>query len=202
MTDNPPPQPDTAPSPLSTGEVGTLQSRVHPWLMACFGEEIAADKIERNHRFLEEALELVQACGCTQSEAHQLVDYVYGRPDGDINQEIGGVMITLAALCLANGFDMHVAGETELVRIWGKVDSIRAKQAAKPRHSPLPALSHPPATEQIRREVIEKIIKKMIRSGELSEYRTYDDCGLEVGEYVDLICKVSALALLQTESKA
>lgn len=117
----------------------SFQPRVQPWMMECFGPEIAADKIERNHRFIEEALELVQANGCTKSEAHQLVDYVYDRDQGDINQEVGGVMVTLAALCLAIGVDMHAAGETELARVWTKIDKIRAKQAAKPRHSPLPA---------------------------------------------------------------
>jgi len=117
----------------------SFQSRVQPWMMACFGAEIAADGAERNHRFLEESLELVQACGCTASEAHQLVDYVYGRPVGEREQEVGGVMVTLAALCLAQGLDMHAAGETELARIWTKVEAIRAKQAAKPKHSPLPA---------------------------------------------------------------
>lgn len=117
---------------------GTFQSRVKPWMDACFGPEISADKVERNHRFIEEALEFVQANGCTQSEAHQLVDYVYGRPVGEINQEVGGVMVTLAALCLASGVDMHEAAETELARVWEKIDKIRAKQAAKPKHSPLP----------------------------------------------------------------
>lgn len=115
-----------------------FQQRVQPWMMTCFGAEIAADRIERNHRFLEEALELVQSCGCTANEAHQLVDYVYGRPVGEPVQEVGGVMVTLAALCLANGLDMHQAGEAELARIWTKVEAIRAKQAAKPKHSPLP----------------------------------------------------------------
>ena len=118
---------------------GPLQQRVQPWLLECFGAEIAGDKQERNHRFLEEAVELVQANGCTASEAHQLVDYVFGRPVGEPAQEVGGVMVTLAALCLASGLDMHAAGETELARIWTKVDAIRAKQAAKPKHSPLPA---------------------------------------------------------------
>ncbi|WP_290602373.1 hypothetical protein [Janthinobacterium sp.] len=117
----------------------SFQSRVQPWMMACFGAEIAADGAERNHRFLEESLELVQACGCTASEAQQLVDYVYGRPIGERAQEVGGVMVTLAALCLAQGLDMHAAGEIELARIWTKVEAIRAKQAAKPKHSPLPA---------------------------------------------------------------
>jgi len=124
-----------------------FQERVQPWLMACFGEMIAGDREERNHRFLEEALELVQACGCTASEAHQLVDYVYGRDIGEPAQEVGGVMVTLAALCLANGLDMHANGETELARIWTKVEAIRAKQAAKPKHSPLPALSTPKPAE-------------------------------------------------------
>jgi NTP pyrophosphatase (non-canonical NTP hydrolase) len=119
----------------------TFQEGVRLWMAACFGSEISADRAERNHRFIEEALELVQACGCTKSEAHQLVDYVYGRDQGDINQEVGGVMVTLAALCLANGFDMHRAGETELERVWTKIDAIRAKQAAKPKHSPLPEVA-------------------------------------------------------------
>lgn len=117
-----------------------FQQRVAPWMQACFGPVISSDTVERNHRFLEEALELVQALGCTSHEAHQLVEYVYNRPVGDPPQEVGGVMVTLAALCLANGIDMHSAGETELVRILRPevMDKIRAKQAAKPKHSPLP----------------------------------------------------------------
>ena len=115
-----------------------FQNRVNPWLHECFGPEISRDVNERNHRFLEEALELVQTTGCTASEAHQLVDYVFNRPVGETKQEIGGVMVTLAALCLAINENMHEAGETELARIWTKVEAIRAKQAAKPKHSPLP----------------------------------------------------------------
>lgn len=116
----------------------TYQSEVEEWLVACFGPEIAKDKVERNHRFLEEALELVQACGCTASEAHQLVDYVFGRPEGSIHQEVGGVMNTLSALCSAQGVEMADAAVDELRRVWTKVEQIRAKQAAKPKHSPLP----------------------------------------------------------------
>ena len=116
----------------------SFQSRVAPWMIACFGREIANDKMERNHRFLEEALELVQACGCTASEAHQLVDYVFGRPKGEIGQEVGGVMVTLAALCLAQAVSMGYEGDVELFRIWANVEKIRAKQASKPKHSPLP----------------------------------------------------------------
>ncbi|MDY7537553.1 hypothetical protein RGU72_04710 [Undibacterium sp. 5I1] len=114
------------------------QVEVASWMKACFGDVISADTIERNHRFLEEALELVQACECTQSEAHQLVDYVFNRPIGEKTQEVGGVMVTLAALCQAQSIDMQEAGRVELERVWTKVEQIRAKQASKPRYSPLP----------------------------------------------------------------
>lgn len=119
---------------------GGYQDRVHSFMLACFGEAIAADGVERNHRFLEESLELVQALGCTASEAHQLVDYVFGRPVGEPHQETGGALVTLAALCNAHKIDMDIAGETELTRCWSKIEKIRAKQAAKPKHGPLPEI--------------------------------------------------------------
>ncbi|HCF4080795.1 hypothetical protein [Pseudomonas aeruginosa] len=122
------------------GQVAPFQSRVMDWLLECFGPAIAGDVTERNHRYLEEALELVQACGCTAAEAHNLVDYVFGRPVGETSQEVGGVMVTLAALCLAQGIDMSHAGEVELSRISQPemVERIREKQKRKPAMSPLP----------------------------------------------------------------
>jgi len=117
-----------------------FQTRVRPWLLECFGEVIADDGMERNHRFLEESLELVQACGCTKEEAINLVSYVFGRPAGEQAQEVGGVMVTLAALCLAHKLDMHHAGEVELARISRPevMERIRLKQANKPAMSALP----------------------------------------------------------------
>lgn len=112
------------------------QSKIKPWLIECFGNDVAFDKKERNARFLEEALELVQSLGCSKEEAQQLVAYVYNRPIGEPYQEVGGVMVTLAALCLANNLDMHDNGETELKRIWEKVDVIREKQLQKPKYKP------------------------------------------------------------------
>lgn len=115
-----------------------FQDRVDRWLVDCFGMKIARDPIERNHRFLEEALELAQACDCTKEEALQLVDYVFRRDIGEVEQEVGGVMNTLAALCLSRDIDMLDAGHIELDRCWTKVEAIRAKRAAKPKFSPLP----------------------------------------------------------------
>jgi len=124
----------------------TFQDRVRPWMLQCFGAEISADMSERCHRLFEESGEACQSKGMTRSEAHQLVDYTWDRPIGEPSQEVGGVMVTLAAFCLAAGIDMHAAGETELARISvpETVAKIRAKQAAKPKYSPLPEAA--PAT--------------------------------------------------------
>lgn len=53
-----------------------FQDRVAEWMRATFNTETITNKTERNHRFLEESLELVQSLGCTQGEAHALVEYV------------------------------------------------------------------------------------------------------------------------------
>lgn len=116
-----------------------FQSGVNDWMMSCFGKEIADNRTERNYRFLEEALELVQSNGCTKEDAYRLVDYVYGRPAGELEQECGGVMVTLAALAEACGISMDDCGNIELVRVWGKIEQIREKQATKKiKAGPLP----------------------------------------------------------------
>lgn len=115
-----------------------FQQKVSAWLTACFPASVARDKEERTHRFLEEALELAQASGCSSAEAHQLVDYVFSRPPGEEVSEVGGVMVTLAGLCSASDIDLSNAAELELERIWKRIDAIRAKQARRPAGSPLP----------------------------------------------------------------
>lgn len=115
-----------------------FQNSVRRWLIKCFGAEFAEDKCERSHRFLEESLELVQACGCTSEESHRLVDYVFSRPPGEKKQEVGGVAVTLAALCSAQGIDLNDALRVELSRINNKIEAIGEKQRNKPKMSPLP----------------------------------------------------------------
>ncbi len=122
----------------AAGEVESFQSRVKPWMMETFGAEISSDMLERSDRFTEESLELGQSLGHSKERAHALVEYVYDRPIGEPSQEVGGVMVTLAALCLAANMDMHAAAETELARVWTKIDVIREKQKSKPRGSALP----------------------------------------------------------------
>lgn len=121
-----------------TTDSRTYQERVEEWLEACLPEAARRDRLERTFRFLEEALELAQANGCSQADAKALVAYVFGRPHGRPDQEAGGVMVTLASLCSAVGIDMDEAGDRELQRNWIRIDDIRRKQAAKPHGSPLP----------------------------------------------------------------
>ena len=116
----------------------TYQSRVQQWLVACFGEAIAADHHQRNYRFLEEALELVQSLGATRDDAMQLVHYVFNREPGEPTQEVGGVAVTLDALCSAHRIDRAQAAENELERVWMNIELIREKQRSKPGMGPLP----------------------------------------------------------------
>lgn len=110
-----------------------FQGRVQKWMAVCFNSRIATSRRERVFRFLEEALELAQSLDLTADDARLVVDYVYGRPAGEPSQEVGGVNITLAALCWNEGIDMQGAALTELNRIERPeiMDKIRAKQDAK-----------------------------------------------------------------------
>ena len=118
---------------------GSFQARVEAWLVACFGEgTTATSTTERNFRFLEEALELVQACGMTKGDVLQLVDYTFDRAPGEGRKEVGDSMLTLAALCFTHGFDMEAECEAVLERAWKNIEIIRAKQASKLQGTPLP----------------------------------------------------------------
>lgn len=121
-----------------SSDLTSYQQRVEQWLDACFPPTVRSDRVERTHRFLEEALELAQANGCSRDDALALVEYVFLRPVGRPDQEVGGVMVTLAGLCSASAINMDDAGDRELERNWHRIETIRAKQQAKPHGSPLP----------------------------------------------------------------
>lgn len=124
-----------------------FQTRVSDWMMQCFGANITNSKLERCYRFSEEAGELVQALGMTEQQWHDIGTYVWGRPVGEPSQEVGGVMVTLAALCFAADLNMAEDGETELTRINSPavMDKIRAKHAAKVLRTPFSALPGQPS---------------------------------------------------------
>lgn len=121
-------------------KLSQFQQTIAGWMYTCFGPRISEDSPERNFRFFEEATELVQSGGMSRADAHSLVDYVYDRPVGVLPQEVGGVMVTLAALCQAHRVDLELAAVDEMRRIHDPavMNKIRAKQATKPHRSPLP----------------------------------------------------------------
>lgn len=118
----------------------SFQQWVGIWMQKCFGPKISADRLERGDRFLEEVFELLQSGGYPPERVDALRQYVWSRAVGEPSQEVGGVMITLAAYCLAHELDMYEAGQVELARISTPetIAKIRAKQAAKPTGSALP----------------------------------------------------------------
>ena len=117
-----------------------FQARIADWMQICFGAEISADRIERCDRLLEEVFELLQSGDYPPERIAALEAYTWSRPKGEPAQEVGGVMVTLAAYCQAFGLDMHRSAEVEYARIShpATVARIRAKQAAKPTGSALP----------------------------------------------------------------
>lgn len=123
--------------------MNNFQYHVTEWARDCFGSEITDHKEERNHRFLEEALEAAQAFGCTKEDALKLVDYVFSRPVGEPRNEVGGTMLTLAALCEAHDINMMACGKFELDRVSqpAVMEKIRLKNASKPRSGPLPGVA-------------------------------------------------------------
>lgn len=112
----------------------SFQRRVWNWVIDCFGRDLANNRTERNRRFLEESVELAQSLGCDKATIHQIVEYVYARDPGIPEQEVGGVMVTFAALCEANNIEMAAAGRNELSRISSAevMRKIRAKHSLKP----------------------------------------------------------------------
>ncbi|WNL48439.1 hypothetical protein RKE25_22175 (plasmid) [Dyella sp. BiH032] len=109
------------------------QTRVAHWLAKCFRPSQYNNMVERGDRLLEEVLELLQAHGYDRHRVATLVEYVYGRPVGEPSQEMGGVMVTLAAFATVAGLDMDAAGETELARITRPevMEKVRIKQESK-----------------------------------------------------------------------
>ena len=114
--------------------VFVAQLTVEQWVEKCFGPGSLTDVVERRQRFLEEALELAQACGASKEEAIDLINYVYSRPVGELEQEVGGAFTTLLALCSGLNVSLSAAASKELSRIQHPdvMETIRAKQAGKP----------------------------------------------------------------------
>lgn len=93
------------------------QDIVAAWCAAAFGKEQATSLPQRGLRLLEEAVEAAQAAGVPLDKAQHVVSYVYGRPVGDLPQELGGVGVTLLALAEAAGYSADGEESREVSRV-------------------------------------------------------------------------------------
>lgn len=97
-----------------------MQERVALWVERTFGKKVLTDRDERGLRLVEETVELAQALGIPKDRLHLVIDRVYDRPVGEVNQEIAGSFVTLAAAATACDVDLFRAAATELARIENK----------------------------------------------------------------------------------
>lgn len=109
-----------------------FSDRCASWVAQTHGIASQNHLDERVARFIEEAIELAQACDMSEGQVDKINSYVYGRVKGSIRQELGGVMVCLGALASCVNLDMDMAGETELKRCHEHADAIRAKGYNKP----------------------------------------------------------------------
>lgn len=109
-----------------------FQNRVFKWAMSCLGKKNATDLEERRCRFFEESCELVQAAGLPKEKAQIILDHVYSCDVGDLEQEVGCVMLTLGVFCESQNIDLEACAEAEYERVSSRPDKIRQKYYAKP----------------------------------------------------------------------
>lgn len=85
-------------------------ARALKWATETFGD-VAANVAERGMRFLEESIELAHAMNMPKDTAEQILNRVYGRPEGNIAMEVGQAQLTLE--CLAERLGLCAAAESE-----------------------------------------------------------------------------------------
>lgn len=109
------------------------QKRVLAWARDCFGPD-AINRKERAKRVLEEAIELAQLEGISPGEIQDLTRHVYEKPVGLLDQEIGGISVTLLAYSQLAGISTDLAERVEIERIFALPrEHFRERHAAKVR---------------------------------------------------------------------
>src|SRR6266446_3376508 len=94
-----------------------LTKRVVAWGTKVLGTKLVESRWERAMRVLEEVIELAQAEKISPVDIAALVDYVYARPIGTIENEAGGVMVCMIAWAHAAKVDLELLLSGEVDRI-------------------------------------------------------------------------------------
>lgn len=96
------------------------QREVAEWCAAAFGHDHAASTEQRGLRLVEEAIEAAQAAECEAGTLHDLIDYIYAKPPGELKQELGGVGLCLLAMANSAGHSADTLEEAEVRRVLAK----------------------------------------------------------------------------------
>lgn len=101
------------------------------WALQTYGSAVHGVRYQA-FRFIEEALELVQAMGLTKEDVSRTVEYVFARRRGDAYEEFGDVRLTLDIMAESLHISSDDAYENCLLRVAGlDILKARAKDQAK-----------------------------------------------------------------------
>ena len=134
------PAPEKSTEPWSAEQLrcrDLRQTVIMGWVKNTFGpvDPEAATPAGRRRRFLEEALELVQAMGGSMDEVETQANRVFARLPGASAEEIGGVGITLLALAASIGVSaeaMEIAEAHRVLNHPGGAAHFQPRHTAKP----------------------------------------------------------------------
>lgn len=96
----------------------SLQHKIYRWMDYTFrGMLDWASVNERVRRLTEEVTEVAQASGMSREEMHRMVDFVYDRPSGDLEQEVAQAGLCLYGLAESLHVDLEEEVSSELARV-------------------------------------------------------------------------------------
>ncbi len=92
------------------------QNEFYNWAKDTFGVAASGQR-ERALRFIEEAIELAQACGLHDRDVYLTLNRVFLRPPGSVPKEIGQTVLVLEGLAECYGVSAYTEGNKEMERI-------------------------------------------------------------------------------------
>lgn len=101
------------------------------WAFDTFGEDYYFNIPERGARLLEEAAEVAQKAGVSSVMVHKIVERAYSRKHGNMDQELGGVIMAWAVMVYALKLCAETVMSTAMKDCLSRRDEIRLKQRAK-----------------------------------------------------------------------
>jgi hypothetical protein len=156
------------------------QQQAADWARRAFGARYVADLPERGLRVLEETIEAYQATGGKREMAHKMVDYVFGRPAGDVSQEIGAIGLTLLIFADAAQLSAEQCEQNELARVLAKPVETFARRFRNKRDL---GLSHEPETPPELTK-IQRVLLNWLGS---EDFQQYGEChGADLDRLIEL----------------